>query len=285
MATTMGRFDVPRPGPGAELQPYGLLRVANGPLPLPPRAAGGGVQFQTPYCGLPSGFAVACLPGSKAAALTGGYTTILGNPFVILAGMECGSIGIGPDGNPDVDSATLVTQKLLGGEQRALEAIFSRGLNGESPGLSTDPAVVTVATPAADNLANAVQALESAYGAAFGLPGVLHLPLLTSGQFMAQHLGEKDSTGVWRSPSGAAYSIGNYAGYGPGDVAPADAAHRWIYMTGPVTVWRASDPFVAPFDASLDKSTNQVHRFAEREYVVAYECVSFAVLANIQACC
>jgi hypothetical protein len=82
-------------------------------------------------------------------------------------------------------------------------------------------------------------------------------------------------------------SIGNYQGYGPTDVAPADAAHRWIYLTGPVNVWREPDSrmFVSPWAESIDKSTNQTHRFAERTYIVTYECVSFAVLANIEACC
>lgn len=287
MATFMGRFTVPRPGPGAELQPYGLFRVANGPLDLPPAAGGGGLDFQTPYCGMGAGYAVGCPPASKAASYTGGYTNVTGDPFVVLAGMECGTIGIGPDGNPDVDSRNLVLGKLYASEQRVVENVFSRGLVGQAPGLSTAAGTVTVPTPTADNLTNAVQALEAAYGAAYGLPGVLHVPLKAMGQLMTQHLIENAGTAsspIWVTATGTKVSIGNYAGYGPGDVAPADAAHRWIYLTGPVTVWR-NEPFVSDFDASIDKTTNQVHRIAERTYIVTYECVSFAVLANIEACC
>jgi len=285
MAVVTVPEQVSRPGSGAELQPYGLFTVANGPLDLPNRAIEGGLQFQTPFCGLPDGYAVACSPASKASSLVGGFTTVTGNPFVVLAGMECGSIGIGPSGDPDIDSRDVVINKLRGGEQRTVESIFSRGLFGQAPGLSTAAGTTTVATPTLDNLTNAIQALEGAFGAAYGLPGVIHLPLKASGQFSNGHLGERDNRGVWRTASGNAVSIGNYQGYGPTDVAPADAAHRWIYITGQVTVWRSPDPFISPWEASLNTTTNQVHRFAEREYVVTFECPAFAVLANIEACC
>ena len=281
----MPRSFVSRPGPGVETQPYGLFTVAR-PLSMPEHGDIAGVEFQSPFCSLPSSYVVNCPPGSKTAALTGGYTTVIGDPFVVLAGSECGAITT-DSRTPDEYTRDLVINKLKAFEQRLVESVFSRGLSGQAPGLSTAAGTVTVPTPTTDNLVNAIQALEGAYGAAFGLPGVIHLPLKASAQLANGHLVDKDSSGIWRTPVGTAVSIGNYQGYGPTDVASADAAHRWIYLTGPVTVWRQddSDIFVSPWAESIDKSTNQTHRFAERAYVVTYECVSFAVLANIEACC
>lgn len=278
---------VARPGPGAEVQPYGLFTVAP-PRDLSEHASVFGLEFQSPFCTVPSSYVVNCPPASKSSALTGGYTTIIGDPFVVLAGSECGAITAGPNGQSADDyTSTLVINKLKGFEQRLVESVLSRGLSGQAPGLSTAAGTVTVPTPTTDNLTNAIQALEGAYGAAYGLPGVLHVPLTAMGQLANNsHMIERDGS-RWVTPSGTAVSIGNYQGYGPTDVAPADAAHRWIYLTGPVAVFRQpdSDIYVSPWDASIDKVTNQIRRFAERTYIVTYECVSFAVLANIQACC
>lgn len=274
---------VSRPGPDAGLQPYGLFAVAN-MLPLSEHGSVFGIEFQTPYCAFPSGYAVGCPPGSKAASLVGAYTTVTGDPFVILAGMECGSITGGPNMSPDEYTANFVKEKLRASEQRVVESIMSRGLNGAAPGLSTAAGTVTVPTPTADNLVNAIQALEGAYGALYGLPGVLHVPLKGMGQLANAHLLERDGS-RWVTNTGTRVSLGNYQGFGPGDVAPADAAHRWIYMTGPVSVFSQAEPFVSPWAESIDKPTNQIHRFAERSYIVTWECVTLAVLANIEACC
>jgi len=281
------RVYVPYPGPGYAEQPYGLFSVVT-PRDLPRHADDYGLEYQSPYCApLPSSYAVSCTPASKSSALTGSYTTVTGDPFVVLAGMECGAMTSAGNGqSPDEYTREFVIAKLKGFEQRLVESVFSRGLSGQAPGLSTTAGVVTVPTPTTDNLVNAIQALEGAYAAAFGLPGVIHVPAKAVGQLAAGRMLDKVN-GVWETALGSKVSIGNYQGYGPTDVAPADAAHRWIYMTGPVTIWRQpdSDIFVSPWAASIDKTSNQTHRFAERTYIVTYECVSFAVLANIEACC
>lgn len=277
---------VARPGPGSGVQPYGLFSVAN-MGDLPEHAGVFGIEFQSPYCALPVGYAVGCPPATKAAALVGAYTTVTGDPFEVLAGMECGAMTSGSnDESPDEYTRRFVMEKLKASEQRVVESIFSRGLVGQAPGLSTTAGVVTVPTPTADNLVNAIQALEAAFGAAYGLPGVIHVPLKGMAQLSNGHIFERDGS-RWVTNTGNRVSIGNYQGFGPTDVAPADAAHRWIYMTGPVSVWRDPDAevTVSPWAESIDKSTNQIHRYAERTYIVTFECVSFAVLANIEACC
>lgn len=279
MAVVTAPDYVNRPGPGAELQPYGLFTAAGGPWDLPYHAVEGGLDYETPYCGLPSGYAVACAPGSKSASLTGGYTTVNGDPFMVLAGMECGIVGM-----DEARSRNLVLGKLRAGEQRVVENIFSRQLVGQSPGLSNGGATV-VAPLATNNILTAFGVLEAAYGAAYGLPGVFHVPLLAMPKVMDAHLVERVGA-VWRTASGHAVSFGNYAGRDATDGAPA-AGHTNIYLTGPVNVWRQPDSeiFVSPFDASLDKVTNQLHRFAERAYVVTWECVAFVTDLDLTTCC
>ena len=102
---------VSRPGPDAGLQPYGLFAVAN-MVPLSEHGSVFGDEFQTPYCALPAGYAVGCPPASKAASLVGAYTTVTGDPFVILAGMECGSITGNTNMSPDEYTANFVKEKL-----------------------------------------------------------------------------------------------------------------------------------------------------------------------------
>jgi hypothetical protein len=279
VAMANARWLATRPGPGYELQPYGLFTAANGPLDLPPRAIMGGLQFETPYCGLPTCYAISCSPGSKAAALVGGYTLVNADPFTVLKGSLC---GFSNDSASEQRTRDLVINNLLAGEQREVEAVFSRGLCGQSPGLSTSGATV-VAPLATNNIVTAFGVLEAAYGAAYGLPGVFHVPLLAMPAVKNAHLAEFNR-GKWYTPSGNVVSFGNYAGYSPADAAPA-AGHTWIYLTGPTTVYRSADIFLSPWGESVDKATNQIKRFAEREYVVTYECVAFATDTDLTTCC
>ena len=279
MATFMGRYNVPRPGVDASVRPYGLFKVANGPLPMPPQASGGGLAFQTPYCKQAQGYDVGCPPGSKAASLTGGYTTVNADPFVILVGSECGALSGDESRDPDRYSADLVTQALMAQRQRRVEYLFSRGLNGQTPPLMSGGTQLA----AAANMVQGVQALEAAFADLYGLPAVLHVPIAGSGVFMDGHLAEKDSAGIWRTATGNAVSFGNYAGYTQAGVAPA-AGHASVYITGQVSIWE-SDVFVSPWAASIDKTTNQTHRFAEQTFIVAYECASIAVDVDLTVCC
>lgn len=285
VTSTNARKTVSRPGSGYELLPGGgLFDTANGPLPLDDHASVMGLEFQTPYCGLPQGYDVNCTPGSKSASLTGSFTTATGDPFVVLAGMECGAMTGSDTETPEQYTRRFVTSKLQAYEQRLVENIFSRGLNGQSVGLGNNAAANVVATPGVDNLVNAIQALEADFATRYGLPGMIHLPIAASGQFSAGHLGERIG-GKMYTAAGNLVSIGNYAGYSPLNVAPA-AGHAWLWITPMVTIWR-NDIFVSDWEASIDKVLNQVHRFAERTYIVTYECPSAAsaVLADITACC
>jgi hypothetical protein len=283
VAIANARFTVPRPGLLSDEIPYGLLRyglftAATGPLDLPLKAIMAGLQFITPYCNIAQCYDIDCPPGSKAASLVGGYTTVTADPFMALAGSECGFPG-GP-GGIDSESRFLVEERLKGYEQRLVEMTFSRGLCGQAPGLSTSGATQLAA---AGDIVEAFGVLERAFALAYGLPGVIHVPLVAMPAVANAHL-VHEYRGKWYTMSGNVVSFGNYAGYSAANAAPA-ADHVNIYITGPVTVWRDPEIFVSPWAESVDKTTNQIHRFAERAWAVAYECTAFAVDVDYTVCC
>jgi hypothetical protein len=135
---------------------------------------------------------------------------------------------------------------------------------------------------ASANVVEAVSKLEAAFYNTYGIPGVLHVPYIASAYFMQAVQMYKDSAGIWRTPLGTAVSFGNYAGFSAAGVAPA-AGTTNIYITSPVFIWRAAeaDVFYTPFEAALNRATNQVNGYREREYVVAFECQHFVTLTTL----
>lgn len=280
MATIAGRDNVSRPGTGAERLAYGLYTVANGPLDLPTHASVGGLDFQTPYCKAGSLYEVNCPPATKSASLTGGYQTVNGDPFVVLVGSECGSLSGDDLRDPDQYTRDLVVQALLSKEQRLVEVAISNGGGvGQAPDLSNGGTQLA----AAANVVEAFGKLEAAYDDLYGLPAVIHVPTMAAAAVKANHLVEKDGA-IWRTVMGNAVSFGAYTGADQTGAVPASPATN-IYITGQVTVWHGPI-WVSPWAESIDKTTNQVHRFAERNIVVAYECSSVAVqVTDAFACC
>jgi hypothetical protein len=247
---------------------YGLFTVANGPLDLPSKAIIGGLEYETSTCSLPTGLALNCTtPPTKAFA--GTITTITANPFMVRSSFTCGAVGM-----TDGRLRQMVMNQLRAGEQATVERIFSEETFDQDPGLQG----ASVVTPdcATDDVVAVVSSLEAALYNVYGLPGVLHVPERAGAYLMQQTLLWHDGP-IWRTAAGTAVSIGNYANKSPANVAAA-AGHAWIYLTGQVTIWRSRDDdvFVPSMAESLNRTTNQVTAQAEREYVVAFDCASFA---------
>lgn len=278
MGTFAGRWTLARPGPGPELLPYGLFKVAP-PQSMDEHAFVGGLVFQSPFCKQAQGYDTACTPASKAASFTGGYTNATADPFVVLVGSECGAMSGDETRSPDQYTEDLVVLALRSQEQRRVERIMSTGANGQAPSLSAGGTQLA----AAANVVLGFQALEAAFADVYGLPAVIHVPIAASGVLMNARLAEPDSSGIWRSAIGNAVVFGNYAGNSQAGVAPA-AGHTNLIITGQVSVWR-NDIFVSPWAESIDKTTNQVHRFAERTYLVDYECPPIGVDVDFTVCC
>lgn len=266
------------PFPDYSMQVNGLFKAAVGPLDLPPKAITGGLEWETPYCGLPDGYATACPPATKAASFTGGWSTFTGDPFVVLAGSAC---GFGTNASSDARTREAVLSKLYAGEQNRVEDIFSRGSVGASRGLANSGATQLAASA---NIVEAFAILGATFATTYGLPGIIHVPLIAEPVTKAHHLVEQGKDGVWYTPRGHKVVFGNYAGLTAAGAAPA-ADHTNIYITSPVFIWRSPEPFVSPWAESVVTSTNQIFRFAEREYVVSYECLGYATDVAYKVCC
>lgn len=261
---------------------YGIFSVAER-ADLPAHAAIGGVQWITGNCGTSTGYEVECAAtlDVKTFPNTPSFETAL--PFIVYAGRLCGTVGFTVE-----EQQRLTLQKLKATEQATVEMVFSRQLFVQSPGLSGNPAAVTV--PAGTNFADSVGKLEAAFYAAYGQQGVLHVPIRSGTHMMGQHLLIPDrehplpgNSKVWRTVTGSAVSIGNYAGNSPADAAPA-AGHEWLYMTPAVKIWASPDSQVeiSPVEGSLNRTTNQETWLAERFYIVGFECDAvFAIDATM----
>lgn len=272
MAVTTGPILVEAP---QTRERYGLFSVAEIDESVDPHAWLGGVQFITGNCGQAVGYEVNCAPSLAAKTFANEPSYEVATPFVVYAGRLCGTVGF-----TEQESQRLTFNKLKAFEQSVVENVFSRQLFGQSPGLSNNPSAQVVTVAAGINFAEAIGRLEAAFYANYGYAGVIHAPFQAGMHMASQHLLFPDSEHplpgnqrVWRTESGSAVSIGNYAGNSVLDVAPV-AGHQWIYMTPPVKIWRQSDAqvFVSPIEGSLNRATNQETWLAERSYVMGFEC-------------
>lgn len=276
MAVLTGPVEVPNPTP--QTLRYGLFTVATGPLDLPPHGGDGGITYLSTSCGEAIGFDMLCIDSLGPDNLKGPFTDPMDNvtatPFVVTAGFECSLVGIS---QAERDRFTI--QKLVATEQAAVEDIFSQGSFGQSPSLANNDPAATDVGPAA-NLTEAFSQLEENFYDTYGYPGVIHVPHIASAIVEAARIMSMQGR-IWRTAAGSAVSIGNYAGLSPAGAAPASGT-TWIYITPPVAIWRASDPFVSPIEGALNRSTNEVTSFAEREYVLAFDsCPVFATEATL----
>lgn len=277
MAVISKPYYVDRPTLG---QPgYGLLRAAIGPLPLPVHARGGGIEYETPWCTLPGGYAINCVPGA-VKTFTTGMTTVTGTPFSVTALATCGSVGLTQE-----RARGIVLDRLKAGEQAAVELIFSRQLFGESPGLSLGGATPIANAAANANILAAFGQLEDFLRSTYGPAGMIHVPSLASSVVINAHLVESYN-GIWKTAMGTTVVFGNYAGRTAADAAPA-AGHTTLYATGQVTIWSTPDDevFVAPFAELVDRTTNQWFGEALREYVMTWECGAAAIDVDYTFCC
>jgi hypothetical protein len=255
--------------PGDPTTRYGLFNAVVVKSEWESHWGDGGIVFTDEFCSLPRGYDVACTD-ALAAKTFDPQTTVPGTPFVVYAGLVCGSVGF-----TEAEFQAKVLNRLKAGEQGAVEQIFSRQLNGQSRGLANATPNATLVVPAGTSIADQIGALEEALYSTYGFRGVLHVPFQYGERLHAGMALTRDGS-VWRTAIGTAVSIGNYDGYTPAGVAPA-AGHTTIYITGQTFVWRNPDVFVSDLAGSLNRANNQVTMLAEREYIVTFECGAWAV--------
>lgn len=274
MASLTGPVYLPPPNP--IIPRYGLFNVATGPADLPVNARVGGLQYEISTCSLPLEYEVECQDAHNTKVIATGTTTVTGAPFVVYSAIQCDTVGLVNWGQDTVQR--YLYQQLVAGEQATVERIFSQGLVAQFPSLQSG----SVSLGAAQGPVQAVSMLEDWLYARFGSRGVIHAPMEAAAYFKGAHLIQSDGNvnagGVWRTDVGTAVSFGNYAGVGP-----TGQAGTWIYVTGPVAIWRTPDDelFVPPMGQVINRTTNVLTIVMEREYVVTYDCFSAAVAVTL----
>lgn len=280
MAVVSGRVYLPAPNP--VIPRYGLFRVATGPLDLPINARIGGLQYQLNVCDLPDGYAVQCQDAvsGRTKNLDNPITTVTADPFIVYSSIQCSPVGLANLGMDAVRQ--YLYQQLVAGEQTTVERVFGTGTFGQSPSLT---AATNLGNAAPGQITRAVGMLEDWLYARYGLPGVIHAPVIAAEYLKGAHLIELDGnwvSGVWRTALGTKVSFGNYGNLGPTGQVPV-AGDAWIYITGQVAIWRTpdSDLFVPPMGQVINRATNVLNIVMEREYVLAYDCYAAAVQVNL----
>lgn len=271
MASLTGPVYVPAPNP--VVPRYGLFRVATGPLDLPINARSGGLQYQISVCNLPLDYEVECQADHNEKVIESGVATVSGGPFVVYSAVQCDTVGLVNWGQERVQR--YLYDQLIAGEQATVEQVFSTGLAGQAPSLQAG--AVNLGT--AQGPVQAVGILEEWLYARYGLPGVIHAPMMAAPYFTGAHIvwadGNPATSGIWRTEVGTAVSFGNYAGVGP----TGESGGTWLYITGQVAIWRTPDSelFVPPMGQVINRATNVLTTVMEREYVLTYDCYSAAV--------
>jgi hypothetical protein len=276
MASLTGPVYVPAPNP--VIPRYGLLKVATGPLDLPVPARSGGIQYELSTCDLPLAYEVACADGRAEKGITQGVDTLTGLPFVVYSAIRCDTVGLVNWGPERVNK--FLYEQLVAGEQATVESVFSTSTFGVSPGLGGNPNVVNLGT--AQGIVRATGMLESWLYARYGLPGVIHAPMIAAPYFSGSHDVKEGSDGIWRTDVLTKVSFGNYAGTGPTGQVPADGT-TWLYITGQVAIWRTpdSDLFAPTMGQVINRSTNVITTVMEREYVISFDCYIAAVQVTL----
>lgn len=269
-----------RPGAQRPAIRYGLFAVVQAmglwSDALPIEARQGGLEYQTAVCDLPLGYETACQEALATKDSGTPLDLIQGDPFIVRSPLTCAPVGL-----TDERLQQFLRERQYAGEQATLERIFSDGTVGINPSLANSTPAVPLLAASADIVA-AFGRLEEDLYSAYGLPGVIHLPMRAMDYAKSAHLIEMDPAGIWRTAVGTAVVGGNYSGLGPAGEVPAATA-QYLYITGQVAIWRSPDAelFATPLRDALDRTTNQVIAQVEREYLLTYECRSAATLTTL----
>lgn len=270
------------PGPEPIGRRYGLLSAAAGPIDLPPHGRGGGVRYVPVTCGEATPYPIDCSGGfvDHAEKDVDSETPVFdARPFMVTASIECGSVGY-----TEAQNEARVQRRLANGEQGAAELALWTGATSVG-GTSLDienlqDSAVDVAVDSSDFTAVLAGLEDWLYlQQGYGNIGYLHAPVLTAAWAGDHHAVEKDGP-LKKTPYGSIWIFGGgYPGTGAGGAEPP-AGGAYIYITGQVTVWRASDVFTYPPEQTMDRSTNQILLLAEREYAIGFDCVVGRALFN-----
>jgi hypothetical protein len=259
--------------------PYGLLSAAlvlddlNGHAQM-------GVQYEPEACGVAEITRSAC--EEQAAAFTestDGIPVIEGDPFTLYHLFTCRPVG--------VDLQARAESSLRLGEQRGLEVAVAERL-------ALAPGSVDLTEGVAVHPVTGLGILEKFAGQFYGGVPTIHMPRHAGTDLAAYGAIQRSSNGArLETVQGALVASGG--GYyelsgPPTDVEDPDTIQAaadgfaWMYVTGQVVVRRASQvesiPLTLPHGTGSGV-TNDAMVLATRAYVATWECITAAVLVQV----
>lgn len=246
--------------PTPKAQRYGIFTAATGPLDLPDRAIISGLRWRDDTTVLPEGFNVTCA-SERIGFADGCGDFITGVPFVVEATLNTGSVGITMD-----MVNTILTNRLLAGEQSIVEDIFSQGTFGQANSLANN-AVAPTALTAAATVRRAIGQLDAYLANVTGTRGVIHAPASVS-SYMWDSSVTKEG-GRWVTPLGNVVSFGNYSGKTSAGADPA-AGHTTLYACANTVVYRSPNVETMPLGGAFTPAENRYASFARRVYLVTH---------------
>lgn len=298
----MSATDVPRVGPAVEVSApirephrFGLLSVAN-VIPQPEQRFELGVYWEPISCEPAGSIAGDCFDAAAIEEVEGegegegeGGTAGMppvptsgvgpvahGDPFAVYGSYDCSAFSRSLD-----EAESRARQHLAAWEEIEVERVIAAG--DRSNRTSFQGATVL---GSGLSIVEGVAVLEGHLGTGYGGLGVIHAPRSTIA------LGQNQRAWSRRTGGGRLETeLGNYvvggAGYdlasvGP-DGTPTPEGTAWLYATS-IPVVRRSDVWVTPDPKFRPQvANNDVTVFAWRVYVVAWECVTAAVLVDTVA--
>lgn len=276
--------------------PYGLMSVAQLVTDDVDRVHWrNGVQFQPDVCDESAVTLAQCpvVTGFTKEATSDGLPAKGSQAFTAYASIACS-----PVGNFWEEAEARVTAALTNGEARAVERIFWTGdvdvPSGDTvyPHLAANaavyddtdqvllqPAATTIVTGAVD-VVEGLGLLESRLADCYGGVGVIHAPREVLAHFSANHLVEKSGQQI-RTWGGTPIAFGaGYPGTSPAGATPTTGT-TWLYATGAVTVRKSEITITSSRIQGLDRSVNTLQLYAERTYVISWDCCLLAIPVSL----
>ncbi len=202
-------------------------------------------------------------------------------PIRVYAGFTCRTVGLTPeDINREAEQALTNSGPVV--LEQFLWTPAAAPVAGEPDQLHLmGPDTVILGGGTAVGFVHGVRLLEDYLAGEYGRTGVIHAPAGTSAD-AASHQQVRWDAGKPVTTRGTRWSWGAYPYADPEGVAAA-ANTAWMVATGAVSLRQTAGRVLGDYAQQLDRSTNEVFAIATKTYVVAWECVTAAVLVNLTA--
>lgn len=236
---------------------YSIIDAANGPLQLPGNRLAG-IVYEAPWCASATARDVDC--DSPGALVPGpGTSLVVGTEFIAEAALSCLAPGKPWEDRDGVQGfSTDLRQALEATEHVAVEDHVADALAAASNLVDLGGAADVVAAVA--DLEDYAYAVER-----YGLRAMIHIPAGLWAAGADRYQWQVRNAPVWETQL-RSIAVPNMA-------LPPDT----MYVTGQMSLWRASTAWATDEAAALDRVTNEWKAFTQRDWAAAWECFTAVI--------